>query len=103
MPIIGEKHRFTLKNVESAPNAPGVYALYMDNEIAFYGAAGGEDTIRSRLADHLWGRQSPGRGAARAFSSEVTRFPLSRGQALLEEHRRSTWRLPRYNEVSAPG
>jgi hypothetical protein len=98
MPIYGEKHRFTRKNVELAPNAPGVYALYSDTEVAFYGAAGGGETIRARLTEHLWGRQTPGRSDAKLFSYEVTRFPLSRERALLEEHRRTTWRLPPYNQ-----
>jgi hypothetical protein len=98
MPILGEKHRFTRSNVELAPNAPGVYALYVGDEVAFYGAAGAGETIRSRLSEHLGGRQAPGRDAARAFSYEVTRFPMSRERALLEEHRRRTWRLPDYNQ-----
>jgi hypothetical protein len=98
MPIIGDKHRFTRKNVEQAPDAPGVYALFEDGAVAFYGRAqGGGDTIRVRLGEHLAGRQAPGRVKAKLFSYEVTRYPASRECALLEEHRRLTRVWPAYN------
>jgi hypothetical protein len=102
MPILGERHRLNRENVSRAPNTSGVYALYVDGEIAYYGAAGGRDTIRSRLAEHLIGWTQPGRAAARQFSFEVTRFPLSRECALLEEHKRQRWRLPTYNVRPRP-
>lgn len=98
MPIFGEKHPFTRTNVELAPDAHGVYALYGENEVAFYGVARGEDTLRGCLALHLWGRQQPGREETKRFAFEVTRFPMARTLALLEEHRRSNRRLPPYNE-----
>jgi hypothetical protein len=98
MPIIGDKHRLTRKNVELAPDAPGVYALFESGEVAYYGRAqGGSDTIRFRLLEHLAGRQSPGRVKAKLFSYEVTRYSASRERALLEEHRRRTWSWPEYN------
>jgi len=103
MPINGDKHRFTRRNVELVPDAPGVYALFDEAEVAFYGSArGGGDTIRARLGDHLAGRQAPGRVRAKLFSFEVTQYPRSRERALLEEHRRATWRLPEFN-ASRPG
>jgi hypothetical protein len=99
MPMTGEKHRFSRKNVELlAPEVPGVYALYADDGVAFYGAARGDETIRSCLVEHLWGRQLPGRDEAEAFSFETTRFAMARATALLDEHRRVSRRLPRYNE-----
>lgn len=97
MPIFGEKRRFTRKNVEAAPAEPGVYALLAEGEVAYYGCTRGDETIRSRLSEHLWGRQEPGRDKIMLFSFEVTRFPLSRECALLEEHKRNNWHLPRYN------
>lgn len=98
MPISGEKHRFTRKNVELAPEQPGVYAIYTDDGVVFYGAAGQGETIRRRLAEHMSGRAAPGRAAAKAFSYEITRFPMSRERALLEEYKRMQWRLPPFNE-----
>lgn len=101
MPINGEKHRFTRKNVELVPDSPGVYALFANGEVTYYGrASGGHDTIRTRLSEHLAGRQAPGRIKAKLFCYEVTRYPLSRERALLEEYRRNTWRLPEYNAPS---
>jgi excinuclease UvrABC nuclease subunit len=98
MPINGDKHPFTRRNVELVPDAPGVYALFDEAEVAYYGSAqGGSDTIRARLGDHLAGRQAPGRIRAKLFSFEVTHYPLSRARALLEEHKRATWRLPEFN------
>lgn len=102
MPILGEKHRLNRENVSLAPDTSGVYALYVDGEVAYYGAAGGRETIRSRLAEHLIGWTQPGRKWARQFSFEVTRFPLSRECALLEEHKRQRWRLPTYNVRPRP-
>lgn len=98
MPINGDKHPFTRRNVELVPDAPGVYALFDEAEVAYYGSAqGGSDTIRARLGDHLAGRQEPGRNHAKLFSYEVTHYPLSRERALLEEYKRDTWRLPEFN------
>jgi len=98
MPIRAERQRFTRKNVELAPEQPGVYALYTDEGVAYYGAARTGETLRSRLVAHLQGQQAPGRGAAKSFNFEVTQFPMSRESALLEEHKRSQWRLPPYND-----
>lgn len=100
MPILEQKRRFNRKNVEQAPERPGVYALYTEDGVAYYGVAGRGETIRSRLADHLSGRAAPGRSSAKYFNFEVTRFPLSRECALLEEHRRSTWAVPPFNDFS---
>jgi excinuclease UvrABC nuclease subunit len=103
MPINGDKHRFTRKNVELVPEEPGVYALFDDGDVTFYGRAeGGSDTIRARLGDHLAGRQAPGRVKVKLFSFEVTRYPLSRERALLEEHKRDNWRLPEFNAAARP-
>lgn len=98
MPIFGEQHRFTRRNVEQAPDEPGVYALYADDEVAYYGCTRGQETIRARLIEHLWGREAPDRTTVKLFGYEVTRFPLSRECALLEEHKRKNWRLPAFNQ-----
>lgn len=102
MPILGERQRLNRENVDRVPETTGVYALYIDGEIAYYGAAGGRETIRSRLAEHLFGYTQPGRASARHFSFESTRYPLSRECALLEEHKRQKWCLPTYNVRPPP-
>ena len=102
MPIFGEKHRFTRNNVDLAPDEPGVYALHVGGEVAYYGCTRGRETIRERLSEHLWSRQEPGRNTVKLFAYEVTRFPLSRECALLEEHKRKNWRLPEFNQPLSP-
>ena len=75
MPIIGDKHRFTRKNVELVPEAPGVYALFAEAEVAYFGRAqGGADTIRARLGDQS-GR-APGAGTRQGEAVQL------RGHAL---------------------
>lgn len=98
MPIAAQKRLFTRKNVELAPDQPGVYALYTDDGVAYYGVTGPGETLRSRLAAHLQGQRTPGRGTATLFNFEVTHFPMSRERALLEEYKRTRWRLPPYND-----
>jgi hypothetical protein len=102
MPIFADRHRFTRKNVDAAPDEPGVYALITEGEVTYYGSTRGKETIRSRLNEHLWGQQEPGQGKVKLFSYEVTRFPLARECALLEEHKRNNWRLPVYNRPRRP-
>jgi excinuclease UvrABC nuclease subunit len=64
MPIKGEKQRLNRKNVDLAPAAPGVYALFANHEVTYYGAARQGETIRDRLGQHLAGQQQPGRTGA---------------------------------------
>jgi hypothetical protein len=100
MPIKGEKHPLNRKNVDLAPASSGVYALFTEHEVTYYGAARQGETIRDRLGRHLSGQHPPGRAGATAFSYEITGYPKSRESALLEEHRRSNQRLPRFNGIS---
>ena len=66
------QYEFTSKNVDHAPDKPGVYALYYGDEIIYYGWAQGDTvTIRSRLQSHKSGRE----GAA-------PKRPLTTGEKL---------------------
>jgi hypothetical protein len=98
MPITAEKHPFARIHVERAPEASGVYAILVGGDVVYYGAAlGGRDTIRRRLIEHLTGRRAPDPSIGTAFLYEATGYPKTRACALLEEHRRSTRRLPLFN------
>lgn len=97
MPIQGEKHRLNRKNVDMAPAAEGVYALFADEELTYYGAAGRGETIRDRLVGHLAGGREQGRPSITTFSYEITSYPMSREAALLEEYRRKNRSMPRFN------
>ena len=102
MPLIGEKRPLTLSNAAQAPDAPGVYALFGDGEVTYYGSACNGQTLRSRLIAHLEGGAAPSVDPGVLFSVEVTRFALSRERALLEEHRRVSRNLPKHNRVAGP-
>ena len=94
MPDLAERHEFTRAILAEAPDTPGVYALWDDDGVIFYGSAfGGTITIRSRLAEHL-------AGALRAThcSWEISINPQARERRLLDEHRAQHGRAPRGNE-----
>ncbi len=99
MPISGDKYSFTEKNMDRAPVEAGVYALYDGDEIIYYGRATGDTvTIRSRLQDHLAGREGYCTKNATSYKRETTTRPVSREKELLEEHERTSGKLPRCNE-----
>ena len=102
MPIPGLKYRFTEANVGRSPNEAGVYALYDDDECIYIGRAKGDTTtIRSRLQDHLGGREGECTQDATHYRREVTSSPVSREKELLEEFQIFRKRLPRCNKQSA--
>jgi hypothetical protein len=79
--------------LEGAPAQPGVYALWQDDELVYYGRAVGSATIRSRLLEHFAGQNVP----ATHYSWEICDDPAAREAELLEEYRRRFQRVPRDN------
>ena len=56
MPIASPRYAFNLDDDFGAPNDPGVFALWENDEIIYYGHARGESaTIQSCLQQHLDG------------------------------------------------
>ncbi len=99
MPILGDLYAFTEENVKNAPDQAGVYALFDGHEVINYGRAqGGSVTIRSRLQDHISGREGPCTQEATSYRRELISDPVAREKELLEEHRRLYGRLPRCND-----
>lgn len=99
MPIEGDKYEFTEKNVNKSPDKHGVYALFDDNELIYYGRAAGDGvTIRSRLKDHYAGREGQCTKGATHYKRETTERPKSREKELLEEYEKKHGDLPRCNE-----
>jgi len=108
-PQPGRRYRFTRVVLAGAPAEGGVYALWEDDEIVYYGRAvgrrnageeaGGETTIRSRLLEHLAGALDPGAQRITHYSWEICGDPAAREAELLQEHRSEFGRLPRYNAV----
>ena len=90
---------FTLVNVRRAPEDRGVYVLWEDEELIYYGfALGGEVTIKSSVKDHRLGLFGSCTARASHFSWEVCRDPIRREVELLREYRVSRKTLPRCNK-----
>ena len=87
---------FTDKNIGLAPKEHGVYALYKNGEVIYYGRAAGRGvTIASRLTDHKSGREGPCTASADTYAREVTTSPVTRERQLLQAH------LDRYGHLPA--
>jgi hypothetical protein len=87
----GRRYRFTRTVLLGAPADAGVYALWDEEELIFYGHA---SSIRARLLHHLEGRLFE---SASHYSWEVCADPAAREAALLAEHLRVFGRPPRFN------
>ncbi len=99
MPFGGGRYRFTRSMVEGAPADPGVYALWEDEELIYYGRASSSTiTIQFALLEHLSGRAGPCTGRATHYGWEITVDPVAREAELLAEYKATFKRLPRCNE-----
>jgi len=96
MPIEGELYTFTKNNIDNSPDQQGVYALYLDGLVIYYGRA--TVSIRSRLQSHYRGDEGSCTKQATSCRGEVCSNPVAREAQLLEEHKRLYGRLPRCNE-----
>lgn len=97
MPIASPRYALTQTMVAGAPADPGVYALWENQELIYYGHARAESvTIQSCLKEHLAGGNSC---AARAthYGWEISVNPPVREAELLREFERAHKRLPRCN------
>ncbi|NQV83067.1 MAG: GIY-YIG nuclease family protein [Rhodospirillales bacterium] len=95
MPVNGNKLAFAKVNVENAPDEPGVYVLYVGGHLIYYGST--EKSIRSRLQDHLAGREGKCTTVATVYGSEVSLNPLRRERELLIEYKSAYGVLPHCN------
>jgi len=96
MPIQGELYAFTKENVDNSPDKQGVYALYLNGDVIYYGRA--TASIRNRLQSHYRGDEGLCTKQAKSYKREVCSNPVAREVQLLEEHKRLYGRLPRCNE-----
>ena len=100
MPVLGERRPFTRAILAEAPDAPGVYALWDDGDVVFYGSAfGGTFTIRSCLAEHLGGVRAIAVRATHC-SWEISLSPGARERQLLDEYSAQHGGAPRGNAQS---
>jgi hypothetical protein len=101
MPIASPRYALIRTMVAGAPPDPGVYALWENEELIYYGRALGEGaTIQSRLREHLAGANACTAGATH-YGWEITSNPRAREAELLREHQRAHGRLPRCNAAAA--
>lgn len=86
--------------VAGAPDDPGVYALWENDEVIYYGhARGGGATIQSCLRQHLGGA-NPCTARATHYGWEISANPPARELELQGEFEKAHRRLPRCNSNS---
>jgi hypothetical protein len=97
MPIASPRYAFTATMVSGAPADPGVYALWENDEIIYYGHARGQGaTIQSCLKAHLERGHACTAGATH-YGWEISANPPVREAELLREFERAHKKLPRCN------
>jgi hypothetical protein len=105
MPIASPRYAFTAVMVGGAPPDPGVFALWENDELIYYGRALGQGaSIQSCLREHLDGAKRDATGCtsrATHYGWEITSNPRSREAELLREYERAHGRLPRCNNNAA--
>ena len=97
MPIASPRYVFNATMVSGAPADPGVYALWENDELIYYGHARGDRfTIQSCLQQHLAGNGGC-TGQSTHYGWEISSNPPLREAELLGEFERTHKRLPRCN------
>jgi hypothetical protein len=88
--------------VSGAPDEPGVYALFEDDEVIYYGCAVHGSTIHSALSEILT-RVREGHGGClqrvTRYSWEITHRPRLREAELLREFEQANQHPPRCNRA----
>jgi len=98
MPLGEKLFTASKSNLESTPDAAGVYVLYQDGRIIYIGRAdGGSETIKSRLADHKRGHDGPCTQLFTHYTREVTMKVTCRYNEIIEHHERKFGMLPECN------
>jgi hypothetical protein len=106
MPIANRHWTFAPLVVSGAPDEPGVYALYEDDEVVYYGCAMQGSTIQSSLYE-LLGRVQAGRAGClqrvNRYSWEISYRPRLREAELLREFELAHRHPPRGNQPLPAG
>ena len=83
--------------VSGAPNDPGVFVLWENDELIYYGHARGDSmTIQSCLREHLERALACTENATH-YGWEISANPRAREAELLREFERANRKLPRCN------
>ncbi len=99
--MLQPEHRWTFSAtvLAYAPEEPGVYAVWKDDEVVYIGHAKRGFGLRQALTEHFEGRIECTRGATH-YSWEITLIPEKREQKVLEEYREARGSLPRCNRAA---
>jgi hypothetical protein len=102
MPLANRHWSFNPLVISGAPDEPGVYALFEDEELVYYGCAMQGSTIQSALSEIL-ARVRDGRGGClqrvNRYSWEITYRPRLREAELLREFEQANQHPPRCNRA----
>lgn len=98
--IEAPKYRLTRSMAAGAPEEPGVYGLWKDDELIFLGRATQASTIRACLVEHLAGA-CPCTRQATHYTWELSLQPAAREAEVLREFQARFGRLPRCNGEAA--
>ena len=93
-PEPGRRYKFTRIVLQGAPQDAGIYALWDDAELIYYGRAA---SIRARLLEHYEERLDTFARRASHYSWEICADPAAREAELLGEFQRMFGRLPKGN------
>ena len=100
MPIASPRYALTSPMVSGAPNDPGVYALWEDDELIYYGHARGESaTIQSCLQQHMR-RENGCTAQATHYGWEISANPPQREQQCVADGRYFLLRKPLQNDAA---
>ena len=99
MPIASPRYALTQTMVAGAPADPGVFALWENDELIYYGRASGNViNIQFALMEHLSGRAGPCTQRATHYGWEISLDPAAREAELVGEYKTAFKRLPRCNQ-----
>lgn len=94
-----QTYALDIHNVNQVPNRHGVYWLYWRGRLIYIGrAAGFAVSVRSRLHDHMAGREGRCTQVADMFAYEICLNPVARERSLLDGHKRLYGCLPACND-----
>ena len=95
-PIHTNLWRFIAAIVESAPDSPGVYAMWRNKQLIYYGSSA---SIRACLFEHLRGQRSACTREATHYSWELSDYATAREGELLSDYWSAYARFPVCNEA----
>jgi hypothetical protein len=98
MKIRGKQHSFESKSINKSPKKSGIYVLYKEDNIIYYGKA--SNNIRKRLQSHLRGDEGLCTQSATHYKRQPTSKPAKREKRLLAAYEKKHGSFPHCNERS---